>query len=105
MKQTTADKRINLVDGYWFSTDGVQYILNKSGTRNKIDLKTRKQTDEIIEYTDTIGYYTDITSMLKACVKDANMSGIISGDIKSLNDCLNQMTDLYDKLSDLTNGY
>lgn len=105
MKIKSETKMIPLIDGYYFSCDEYQYVLYYCGTRNKIDVKTKKQTGEMIEFTDTIGFYTDLKTLLKACVKHSNMAQIRSGNITSLEDCISRLEDMYSKIESLTKNF
>ena len=45
----TTSNMIPLVEDYYFSADENQYILYRCGKRDKIDIKTKKSTGEIID--------------------------------------------------------
>ena len=101
----TINKMIPLVEDYYFSADENQYILYRCGKRNKIDIKTKKSTGEIIDFTDTVGFYTTIFSMLKGCVRECNRRKIQNGEISSMKDCIENMDNMYEKIEDLTKGF
>ena len=51
-ESNTINKMIPLVEDYYFSADENQYILYRCGKRNKIDIKTKKSTGEVIDFTE-----------------------------------------------------
>ncbi len=103
ISQTT--NMIPLIEDYYFSCDDNQYILYQCGKRNKIDIKTKKPLDEMIEFTDILGYYCDLVSLLKGCVKHCNRRIIQEGKVNTLKDCIKNINETYDKIERLTNGY
>ena len=63
-KTHTTNNMIPLVEDYYFSADENQYILYRCGKRNKIDIKTKKATGEIIDFTEAVGFYTTLSVSL-----------------------------------------
>lgn len=55
----------HIIDGYFYSWDGCCYTVVRKGTRRKTDLKTRKLTDELVKFEETIGYYSNLESIVK----------------------------------------
>lgn len=104
-KTNTTNNIIPLVEDYYFSADENQYILYRCGKRNKIDIKTKKSTDEIIDFTETVGFYTTLSAMLKGCVRECNMRKIQNGEISSLKECIECMDSMYEKIENLTRGF
>ena len=101
LNTTTEEKVINyipLTDNYYFSVDSKNYILYYFNSRNKIDVKTKKQTSEILETYDIIGFYSDLENLIKATVTYLNKDFIIDGQAKTLKDCVNQIRDTTEKL-------
>lgn len=101
----TTSNMIPLVEDYYFSADENQYILYRCGKRDKIDNKTKKSTGEIIDFTETAGFYTTLSSMLKSCVRECNMRKIQNSEIKSLKDCIDYVESVYEKIEDITKGF
>lgn len=104
-KTHTTNNMIPLVEDYYFSADENQYILYRCGKRNKIDIKTKKSTGEVIDFTETVGFYTTIFSMLKGCVRECNRRKIQNGEISNLKDCIKHIDDIYYKIESLTKGF
>lgn len=101
-KINTQTNMIPLVEDYYFTCDDKQYILFQCGKRNKIDIKTKKPTDEMIDFTDIVGYYDKLSTMLKACVRHYNLRQVQSGNVHTLNDCIKQVEELYSRIEKLT---
>lgn len=89
---------VNIIDGYSFDHDGTQYTLYKSGSRNKIDPKTRKPTGDILEYTDTIGYYSSITAMLQTVLKLATHDACSNAEVTQIGDYISFMGEICEKI-------
>ena len=104
-KMNTTSNMIPLVEDYYFSADENQYILYRCGKRDKIDIKTKKSTGEIIDFTEAVGFYTTLSAMLKGCVRECNMRKIQNGEINSLKDCVDYMESVYEKIEDITKGF
>ena len=104
-KTHTTNNMIPLVEDYYFSADENQYILYRCGKRNKIDIKTKKATGEIIDFTEAVGFYTTLSSMLKGCVRECNRRKIQNGEISNLKDCIKNIDDIYYKIESLTKGF
>ena len=97
----TEEKVINyipLTDNYYFSVDSKNYILYYFNSRNKIDVKTKKQTSEILETYDIIGFYSDLENLIKATVTYLNKDFIIDGQINTLKECVQQIVNSTEKL-------
>ena len=94
-KMNTTSNMIPLVEDYYFSADENQYILYRCGKRDKIDIKTKKSTGEVIDFTETVGFYTTIFSMLKGCVRECNRRKIKNGEISNFKDCIKKIYDIY----------
>ncbi len=92
---------IPLVDGYYFSCDDYNYVLYLRGTRKKIDIKTKKPTGEMIEFTDVVGFYSDLLSLVKGCVRYCNRDKIRSGQLTTLQECVKDMNEMYSKIEKL----
>ena len=98
-------KPVKILDGYSFTFDGSCYTLLNTGTRYKIDRKTRKQTDELYEYTDTLGYFSSIDEMLNKCLKVASNDLAESRDCETLEEYMNCISDIFAKISNFTESW
>lgn len=100
-----AEKEINyipLVENFYFSaSDDNNYTLYQFSRRKKIDRKTRKATDEIIESYDVMGYYGNLTNLIQATVGYLNRQSIINGNIATLKDCVNQIVSVTEQLTSM----
>jgi len=103
-KTQKAEKEINyipLVENFYYGADQNQYILFKKVRKEKCEWKTRKPLGEYYDAYDIAGYYTNFSMLLKACVTQINRDGVESGEIKTLKEHIQQISDLYDRLEDL----
>ena len=89
---------IPLTDNYYFSVDSNNYILYYFNRRNKIDIKTKTQTNEILETYDMIGFYSDLESLIKATIKYLNKDAVIDGQVSTLKECVQQIVNSTEKL-------
>ena len=98
---------IPIVDGYAWSQDKLNnYTLIYKETREKKELGNGGQgTGEFKEFTECLGYYTCLKSVLKAVLKDAGRRGIESGKIKTIRDYIDTLSDMEEKITDITHGY
>ena len=100
-ESTTEEKSINyipLIDNYYFSADSNNYILYYFNRRNKTDIKTKTQTDEILETYDMIGFYSDLESLIKATIKYINRDIVTEGQVNTLKECVQQIINSTEKL-------
>ena len=97
----TEEKVINyipLTDNYFYSADSNNYILYYFNRRNKTDIKTKTQTDEILETYDMIGFYSDLESLIKATIKYINRDIVADGQVNTLKECVQQIVNSTEKL-------
>ena len=92
---------IPLVENYYFTADKDNYVLYRFERRNKIDRQTRKETDEIIEVYELMGYYTSLPSLIEGTIKYLNRQSIVDGSISTLKDCVKQIVDATKQLKDM----
>jgi hypothetical protein len=100
MKTENSTNKIHLIGNYYYTADANQYILLECGKRNKIDRKTRKVTDEIMEYEDVLGYYTTLSALIKACVTHANKTATVNGEITTLTEAIKHIDRIFSELND-----
>lgn len=77
---------IKIIEGYAFTHDRFGYTLFETGVREKQDFKSRQKTGEMIEYTDTLGYYLTLNSMLTALLRFATKRAADSAGVKQIGD-------------------
>ena len=101
LNTSVTEKVINyipLIDNYYFSADSNNYILYYFNRRNKTDIKTKTQTDEILETYDMIGFYSDLESLIKATIKYINRDIVAEGQVNTLKECVQQIINSTEKL-------
>ena len=96
---------IRLGEGYYFTADDEQYILYRIGRRNKIDRKTRKELDELIDVEETLGYYQNLQCLIKDCVAHEIRQNIASGTAKNLYDVIERLDSFEKYIERITKGY
>lgn len=89
---------IKIIDNFYFTSDGGVYTLFECGKRNKVDRKTRKQTDEIVDFTDTIGYFGRLPEMLERCLSIATQRRSDASDCSELSEFISIMRTTYDEI-------
>lgn len=99
------DGMISLGEGYYFTADDSQFILYRIGRRNKIDRKTRKETEEMIEFEDILGYYTSLKGLINACINYEIRQDISQGMVKNLRDVIERLDSFEKYLERITKGY
>lgn len=77
---------IKIIDGYAFTHDRYGYTLFETGVREKQDFKSRQKTGEMVEYTDTLGYYLTLNSMLSALLRFATKRTTDDAGVKQICD-------------------
>lgn len=98
---------IPLTDGYAWSLDNLgNYTLIHKETREVKELGNGgKGTGKFKEYTDVLGYYSSLTGLLKAVVKDAAYRGIESGEVQTLQDYIDKLSDMEEKINNISHGF
>ena len=96
---------VSLGEGYYFTADDEQYILYRIGRRNKIDRKTRKELDELIDVEETLGYYQTLQCLIKDCVAHEIRQNISSGMAKNLHDVIERLDSFEKYIERITKGY
>ena len=96
---------IKLIDKYYMTADGNQYILLERGERSKIDIKTKKPTSEIVEYEEQIGFYGSIDGVIKGCLSCIGKEKASSDEFQSLKDLIDYLSDIEEKIFDNTKGF
>lgn len=99
IENTNTINKIHLVGNYYYTADDNQYILLECGSRKKIDRKTHKLTDEIMEYEDTLGYYSTLSTLVKDCVTYSNKAATANGEISTLRQAIIQINEIYSEIN------
>lgn len=86
---------IKIIDGYGFEQDDMQFTLYAVGKRQKTSCFGRTAADgEMIEYKDTIGYYSSVQSMCEACLKHAVKARTDRDQIDSIGEYVAAMKEI-----------
>lgn len=93
--------KIKITDNFYFTADSDQYILIECGKREKIDRKTRKPTGEIMDYEDTIGYYSSIEALIRGCRKIMVREKVSDGSLDTIDDIVGYMNNINDRLDEI----
>lgn len=86
---------IKIIDGYGFEQDDMQFTLYAVGKRQKTSCFGRTAADgEMIDYKDTIGYYSSVQSMCEACLKHAVKARADRDQIDSIGEYMDAMKEI-----------
>ena len=96
---------IKLADKYYMTADSNQYILIGKGQRAKIDLKTKKPIDKIIDYEDQLGFYSTLSGLIKGCLIYVGKEKAATDEFQSLKELIDYLSDLEEKILDATKGF
>ena len=96
---------IKLTDKYHMTADSNQYILIEKGQRDKIDLKTKKPTGEIIDYEEQLCFCSTLSGLIKNCLIYAGREKAATDEFQSLKELIDHLSDLEEKILDATKGF
>ena len=96
---------IKLADKYYMTADSNQYILIEKGQRDKIDLKTKKPTGEIIDYEEQLCFCSTLSGLIKNCLIYAGREKAATDEFQSLKELIEYLSDLEEKILDATKGF
>ena len=96
---------IKLTDKYYMTADSNQYILIEKGQRDKIDLKTKKPTGEIIDYEEQLCFCFTLSGLIKNCLIYAGREKAATDEVQSLKELIDYLSDLEEKILDATKGF
>lgn len=96
---------IKLADKYYMTADSNQYILIEKGQRDKIDLKTKKPTGEIIDYEEQLCFCSTLSGLIKNCLIYAGREKAATDEFQSLKDLIDYLSDIEEKIFDNTKGF
>ena len=86
---------VHILDNYFFSADGTQYVLIKRVRRNK------RGSEETYDDEETLGYFTTISGLCKKLAKDHLADTIQSGSIATLKDAIREYDSITSRLEDV----
>lgn len=90
---------IKIIEGYGFEQDDLQFTLYSVGTRKKQAAFGRSvQNGEMIEYKDTLGYYSNLSDMLESCLKHATRKAADNAEVDNLGDYIKIMREIADRI-------
>ena len=96
---------IKLADKYYMTADSNQYILIEKGQRDKIDLKTKKPTGEIIDYEEQLCFCSTLSGLIKNCLIYAGREKAATDEFQSLKELIDYLSDIEEKIFDNTKGF
>lgn len=92
------DYMVKITDNYFYEADGTQYTLIHKGTRPKGKFGSKESDGEMIEFTETIGYYTTIGAMLTSCAKRITAQKVANGEITTISEHISALKQLKNQL-------
>lgn len=96
---------IEIIHGYYYKYDGLQYMLIREFDRECVDIKTRQKTGEVRTVQEIAGYYTTLAAMLTAVTKYIAIEGIERGEIKTLAEHIEKLRKTKEELENLINPF
>ena len=96
---------IKLTDKYYMTADSNEYILIEKGQRDKIDLKTKKPTGEIIDCEEQLCFCSTLSGLIKNCLIYAGREKAATDEFQSLKELIDYLSDLEEKILDATKGF
>lgn len=93
--------KIKITNNFYFTADTDNYVLLECGQRKKIDIKTKKPTDEIVDYEDVLGYYSSLEALIRGCRKIMVREKIADDTLTTINDILDYMNDINNRLDEI----
>ncbi|MBQ5318455.1 MAG: hypothetical protein J6K17_05135 [Oscillospiraceae bacterium] len=77
---------VKITDEYYYEADGTQYTLVRKVRRPRGKFGSKETTSEIVEISETLGYYTTLETMLKSCAKHITTQKIANGEITTISE-------------------
>lgn len=97
---------IKIIDGYGFEQDDLQFTLYAFGTRQKASCFGRTAADgEMVEYKDTLGYYSSVQSMCESCLKHAVKARADRDQIDSISEYVSAMKEIASDIREAIGTY
>ena len=97
---------IKITDGYYYEIEAEQYILiHKYMEKKGIFGKNQAESDELVEKTEEVGYFISLQYMLRRLAQILVKEKYDKGEINSLREHIDTLTELEEKLIDLCKGY
>lgn len=99
------DGLIYIVDSYYYAIEDNQYVLYECGTRNKIDIKTKKPTGEMKEYQDCLGYFHTLEAMLNKLIRVWGNDKAQKNNISTVSEHIQILKDIREDVLNVTKGF
>lgn len=80
--------KIHICGNLYFRADSMQYILLECGQREKIDIRTKQGTGEVGDYETILGYYGNLSALMKSARGYVIRQEIIDGSVTTLDEIL-----------------
>lgn len=95
---------IKIIDGFYFEQDDMQFTLYAAGKRQKTSCFGRTAADgEMIEYKDTLGYFSTLSAMLESCLKHATRKATEEAGVDNIGDYIKIMREIADRIKEFAN--
>lgn len=85
---------IHILDDYYFSTDGTQYVLVKRVVRNK------RKSEETYEDEETLGYFSTLSGLCKKLARNYLSDITQSEKIETIKDYLREYDLITSRIED-----
>lgn len=97
---------IKIIDGYGFEQDDMQFTLYAVGKRQKTSCFGRTAADgEMVEYKDTLGYFSTLSAMLESCLKHATLKAADEDGVDNIGGYIKIMSEIADRIKEFANTH
>lgn len=100
------DKLIPVIDNYFYYIDeNNNHTLVKKTMRQKLDIKTRKPSGEPVECVEIVGYFVNLTALIRGVVKDMGLDKVKNGEFENILQHVKFMTKKENEIIKLFNDF
>ena len=97
---------IKITDEYYYQIEENQFtLIHKYMKKKGVFGKNQVESDELVEKTEEIGYFISLQYMLRRLAQILIKEKYDKGEINSLREHIDALTELEEKLIDLCKGY
>lgn len=97
---------IKIIEGYGFEQDDLQFTLYAFGTRKKQAVfGSTVQDVEMVEYKDSLGYFSSLAAMLESCLKHATRKATEEAGIDNISDYIKIMRGIAHEIKSSAEAY
>lgn len=96
---------IKIINGWYYSVDEYQYILIHEYEKEKGVFGKGEKTGEMKEVKETVGYYSNLSTMLIQLTKILAKEKIDNGEIKTIEQHIKELNKIKNELESVVNPF